>query len=115
MAEQIRGMFRMDPPPGGLERLRRALQRGEMPSAWMSLMPWAATAILLLVTAVPMLAASLRLSRADEEATARIVELVRAQEQATWNILPSGRDDVRVYIARLAPADVAAAPPASAQ
>jgi len=115
MGEQIRGLFRMDAPPGGLDRLRRALRRDEMPSAWMSLMPWVATAILLLVTAMPMLEASLRVSRAGEETTARIVEAVREQEPAAWTVLPGSRNDVRVYIARLASTDAEAVPPAGTQ
>jgi hypothetical protein len=81
----------------------------------MSLMPWVATAILLCVTATPILVASLRVLHAGEEATARIVESVREQEPAVWTVLPGSRSDVRVYIARLAPADAEALPPAGTQ
>lgn len=113
MAEQIRGLFGIDLPPGGLDRLRLAMQRDSPQPSWLTWMPWTATAMLLLVTAVPMLADAVRTSRAGEEATARIVESVLEQEGTSLTALPASRADVRVFVARLSTADSAAAQPAT--
>lgn len=94
MQSDVRGLFVLDPPSGGLSRLRHAMRDAEQEARWMPLMPWATAAGLLL-------AILLSVHRGGAAVTARIVEEVRGQEEAgAWTELHPDREGPGVYLAR---------------
>jgi len=104
----VKGLLPLDPPPGGLPRLRSALHVAEAEGRWLPLLPWMTAAVLL----VAILGVS---QRAGADLTARIVEEVREQDPGEWTVLPGGRDGVHIYLAHPARAGTpeSAPPPTS--
>jgi hypothetical protein len=100
VSERLRGLFLLEPPPGGLERLRFMLEQEGQAMRGLELMPWVATACLLVLSAVPLLLDHVQASRADAAVTRRIVQSVRDQEPETWAMLSDSRADVRIHLAR---------------
>jgi hypothetical protein len=94
MPIEVRGLFVLEPPSGGLARLRQSLRHAGPGGRWLPLLPWAASAGLLL-------AILLVVQRGGAAFTAQIVEGVQGREDAgTWTRLSSPEQDVRVYLAR---------------
>ena len=93
MRNDVRGLFPLEPPPGGLARLRRDMQRAGSEPGWLPLLPWATAASLLVAVLVAM-------HRGQAGLTHRIEAQVRSQEPASWTPLPPGQNGVRVYLAR---------------
>ena len=99
MNRPIRGLFLLEPPSGGLERLRQAIHRDGYKARWQTVMPWTATACLVLVITAPLVVEPLRALRARHQAADQIVASARALDPQPLTVLPSERADVRVYLA----------------
>jgi hypothetical protein len=104
----VRGLFPLEPPRGGLERLRRAMERGAPEGPWLEFMPWATSACLLLAITVPMLVGHLQSSRTGAGTVDRIVASVREQEPEPWMLVSEGPGGVSVYLARPSSGDAIA-------
>lgn len=95
MRERGRGWFVIDPPAGGLARLREGM-RAAPPAGRLPLLPWATAATLLLgVLGV--------LYRGQADMAARIEEDVRSRQAVPWVQVSAG--DQRLYLAT--PSDLA--------
>jgi hypothetical protein len=97
VVRERRGLFSLEPPAGGLERLRQDLRRSESEDRSLPLLPWATAALLLLA-----LGSAVWL-RTDPAAL--VVAEVRAQEVEPWTPLAGPAAGARIYVAR--PADQA--------
>lgn len=100
MNEKPRGLFLLDPPAGGLERLRQAMRQDDGDAGWLPALPWATTALLL--------AFLVGVLRWDGGQAHRIVDAVREQEPTAWTALPDEQEEVRFYLAW--PSEVEPAP-----
>lgn len=93
MPNNMRGMFLLDPPSGGLARLRHCIRVPDSERGWLSLLPWA--------TAASLLIAVLTMVRLGQGGLAhRIEEHVLGQEPVPWTQLPQGQGGSRLYLAR---------------
>jgi hypothetical protein len=92
VVQELRGFFRLEPPAGGLDRLRLALRRAGDEGRWLQLLPWATAALMLVVLCAATL---LREDPAD-----LVVAEVRAQEAQPWEQLSGPGADVMIYVAR---------------
>lgn len=99
MSKPIRGLFLLEPPSGGLDRLRQEIRQHEHPARWQTVLPWAATACLLLLISAPLVVERLREWRDGRLAAEQIVDSARAADTQPLTALPSGRADVQVYLA----------------
>lgn len=92
MPDDVRGMFLLDPPSGGLARLRDGIRAADLKRGSLPLLPWATAASLLVAVLLVMHRGEVGFARQIEEDVLR-------QEPIPWTQMP-GEGDVYLYLAR---------------